>query len=149
MPSQKEMPELVENIFFGKGAAKYISSVSCVASIRDKSKTENKSFVQGLERFIDAMRGHTYTAIFLAEPITIDEQISIRNGYESLYSTLSSFRKSVWSYNENESTSVMESLSKGVSKAVTVGTSHTQAHTIHAGVNMGINSSKSSRNSAY
>ena len=143
IPSQKEMPELVKNIFFGKGAAKYISSVSCVASIRDKSKTENKSFVQGLERFVDAMRGHTYTAIFLAEPITVDEQISIRNGYENLYSTLSSFRKSVWSYNENESTSVMESLSKGVSKAVTDGTSRTQAHTIHAGVNMGINSSKS------
>lgn len=143
VPSHKELPELVENIFFGKGAAKYISSVSCVASIRDKSKTENKSFVQGLERFIDAMRGHTYTAIFLAEPITVNEQVSIRDGYENLYSTLSSFRKEVWSYNENENKSIMKSLSKSVSDAVTNGTIHTQAHTVSVGMNIGANGSKS------
>lgn len=142
--SQSELPSLINNIFFEGGAAKCISSVSCVASIRDKSKTENKNFIQGLERFIDAMCGHTYTAIFLAEPITVNEQALIRNGYENLYSTLSSFQKSVWSYNENESTSIIESLSRGISKSVTDGTNYTQAHTNNSSINFGINSSQSS-----
>lgn len=48
VPAQKDMPELVNDIF--GNSVKYISSVSCVAAARDKSKTENKSFIQGLER---------------------------------------------------------------------------------------------------
>ena len=145
VPSQGEMPKLVEDIF-GK-SVQYISSVSCVASARDKSKTENKAFIQGLERFVDAMRGSTYTALFIAEPIMASEQAMIREGYENLYSTLSSFEKSVWSYNENESQAVMSSLSKGISKSVTDGTNHTQAHTRSVGANIGLNYSQSNSTS--
>ncbi len=142
IPAKTKLPNLIKDIFYGKGAAQYISSASCVASARDKSETENKSFIQGLERFIDAMRGHAYTAIFIAQPINRDEQAAIRNGYESLYSTLSAFQKSIWSYNENQSLSVMNSLSEGVSNAVTEGISHTQAHTANVGISLGINSTR-------
>ena len=140
IPAQKNMPELVNDIF--GNSVKYISSVSCVAAVRDKSKTENKSFIQGLERFIDTMRGNTYTAIFIAEPLTTREQSEIRNGYEELYSSLSSFEKSVWSYNENISRAVTESLSKGISQSITDGTSHTQSHTKSLGINIGGNTSR-------
>lgn len=142
VPAQKDMPELVNDIF--GNSVKYISSVSCVAAARDKSKTENKSFIQGLERFIDAMRGNTYTAIFIAEPLTTREQSDIRSGYEELYSSLSSFEKSVWSYNENMSRAVTESLSKGMSQSITDGTSHTQSHTKSLGINIGANASRNS-----
>ena len=40
-----------------------MASVSCVAALRDKSKTEDKAFVQGIERFMDAMDGEVYTAL--------------------------------------------------------------------------------------
>ena len=142
VPAQKDMPELVDDI--SGNSVKYISSVSCVAAARDKSKTENKSFIQGLERFIDAMRGNTYTAIFIAEPLTTREQSDIRSGYEELYSSLSSFEKSVWSYNENMSRAVTESLSKGMSQSITDGTSHTQSHTKSLGINIGANASRNS-----
>ena len=122
-----ELPQLLDDIF--SASTKCISSVSCVASSRKKDNTENKTFIQGIERLIDAMRGHTYTALLIAEPVTPEQQSEIRNGYESLYSTLSSFRKSTWSYNENESKAVMDSLSKGIAHSVTEGTSHTQSHT--------------------
>lgn len=141
IPSQVELPKLLDDIF--GSSARYISSVSCVAANRDKSKTENKSFIQGIERFIDSMQGATYTALFLAEPISGDEMAQTRNGYETLYSTLSSFAKSVWTYQESESSSVMESLSKGTSTAITKGTSHTQAHTYSVGANIGLNRSTS------
>lgn len=145
MPSQEGMPKLVEEIFCDE--VKYITAVSGIASVRDKSKTENKAFVQGIERFIDVMRGHTYTALFIAEPVTISEQQEMRSGYENLYSTLSPFRKSVWSYSENDSKAVTESLSEGISQAISEGTSHTQSHTKNAGMSMGFQSSSANSNS--
>ena len=95
-----------------------IASVSCVAAPRDKSKTEDKAFVQGIERFMDAMEGNAYTALFLAEPVSAQQQAELRNGYESLYSSLSPFRKSTWSYSENQSTAVMENLCTGTTHTV-------------------------------
>ena len=134
-----------------------VASVSCVAALRDKSKTEDKAFVQGIERFMDAMEGETYTALFLAEPVSNETQAAIRSGYENLYSTLSPFRKSTWSYTENQSTAVMESLCSGTSHTIsdtsstttTDGTSQSSSVTdgtqktkgVSGGINGGIGSS--------
>lgn len=121
---QEEIDALLEddNGSFGS-AQSAIASVSCVAALRDKSKTEDKAFIQGIERFIDAMDGDAYTALFLAEPVTEETQAGIRNGYEELYSALSPFRKTTWSYTENESHAVMETFCFGTSDTVTDGTS--------------------------
>ena len=121
---QEEIDALLEddNGSFGS-AQSAIASVSCVAALRDKSKTEDKAFIQGIERFIDAMDGDAYTALFLAEPVTEETQAGIRNGYEELYSALSPFRKTTWSYTENESHAVMETICSGTSDTVTDGTS--------------------------
>lgn len=121
---QEEIDALLEddNGSFGS-AQSAIASVSCVAALRDKSKAEDKAFIQGIERFIDAMDGDAYTALFLAEPVTEETQAGIRNGYEELYSALSPFRKTTWSYTENESHAVMETFCSGTSDTVTDGTS--------------------------
>lgn len=134
-----------------------VASVSCVAALRDKSKTEDKAFVQGIERFMDAMEGEKYTALFLAEPVSNETQAAIRSGYENLYSTLSPFRKSTWSYTENQSTAVMESLCSGTSHTIsdtsstttTDGTSQSSSVTdgtqktkgVSGGINGGVGSS--------
>lgn len=125
--------ELLEEAF-GE-AQEAVASVSCVAALRDKSKTEDKAFVQGIERFMDAMEGEPYTALFLAEPVSNETQAAIRSGYENLYSTLSPFRKSTWSYTENQSTAVMESLCSG--------TSHTISDTVSTTTTDGTNQSSS------
>ena len=127
LSAQDQLQKQINDIFGSN--TKCVASASCVAALRRKEKTEHKAFIQGLERLIDAMRGHTYTAIFIADPISAQQQSEIRQGYETLYSTLSSFQKSVWSYQESESKAVMESLSEGMAKAVTEGTSHTQSYT--------------------
>lgn len=154
IPRQEEK-ELLDGAF-GK-AQEAVASVSCVAALRDKSKTEDKAFVQGIERFMDAMEGETYTALFLAEPVSNETQAAIRSGYENLYSTLSPFRKSTWSYTENQSMAVMESLCSGTSHTVsdtsstttTDGTSQSASVTdgtqktkgVSGGINGGIGSS--------
>ena len=131
--SQKDEKELLDEAF-GE-AQEAVASVSCVAALRDKSKTEDKAFVQGIERFMDAMQGEKYTALFLAEPVSNETQAAIRSGYENLYSTLSPFRKSTWSYAENQSTAVMESLCSG--------TSHTISDTVSTTTTDGTNQSSS------
>lgn len=142
--TEREDPRDVEELLteIMNEGANYISSVSCVAAARDKSKTEDKQFVQGIEKFIDAMRGNPYTAIFLAEPVRPDEQVLMREGYESLFSSIKAFEKSTWSYNENASSSVMESLSRGISESTSESISNTQAHAKSVGLNIGLNASK-------
>lgn len=124
--SQELKPEL--DAIFGK-STKYVSAVSCIAGLRDKNATENKNFVQGIEKLIDVMHGHAYTVLLIADPISAQQQTEIRNGYENLYSAMAPFKKNTWMYNETESTAVMESLTTGISKAVTRGASQTQGHT--------------------
>ena len=119
-----------------------IASVSCVASSRDKSKTENKDFIQGNRAFYRCNgRKHLYGAIFLAEPVTETTQAGIRNGYEELYSALSPFRKTTWSYSENDSAAVMETFCTGTSASVTDGTSDSKGTQTTFSMNAGINSS--------
>lgn len=131
--SLQEEEDLLDGAF--GDAQEAVASVSCVAALRDKSKTEDKAFIQGIERFMDAMDGEVYTAMFLAEPVSVDTQAEIRSGYENLYSNLSPFRKSTWSYTENQSTAVMESLCSG--------TSHTISDTVNTTTTDGVNQSSS------
>lgn len=135
--SQKEEDKLLNDPAEGAfgDTQEAVASVSCVAALRDKSKTEDKAFVQGIERFMDAMDGEVYTALFLAEPVSAETQAEIRSGYENLYSSLSPFRKSTWSYSENQSTAVMESLCSG--------TSHTISDTVSTTTTDGTNQSSS------
>lgn len=154
IPRQEEK-ELLDGAFGDTQEA--VASVSCVAALRDKYRTEDKAFVQGIERFMDAMDGEVYTALFLAEPVSAETQAEIRSGYENLYSSLSPFRKSTWSYSENQSTAVMESLCSGtshtisdtVSTTTTDGTSQSSSVTdgtqktkgVSGGINGGVGSS--------
>ena len=138
--AQTELPYLLNDIF---NVSQDIASVSCIAATRDKYQKEDKTFTQGIEKFIDTMRACPYTAIFVAEPIVPETVAEIRYGYEELYTTLSSFAKSIWSYNENESSGIIRQISKGLSKTITDSIGHTQAHTINIGVNAGISQGNS------
>ena len=123
----KELSQKLDDIF--REEIDNVSSVSCVASLRSKDKTQKKEFVQGLEKFIKTMSGKSYTAIFIAEPISEVEQLSIKEGYVSLYRSLSPFGKSIWSYSGMESNSVIHGLTHGISETVTNGVAKTQSHT--------------------
>lgn len=129
--------DLVADVF-GKHI-KHISSVSCVAALRDKQKTEEKKFIQGIEKLIDTMKGYAFTAIFIAEPISSEEHLQIRQGYQELYTTLSPFAKTSWSFNEENGSSVMDSISTGTAKTVSEGISKTKGTSANFGINLGGN----------
>ena len=134
--AKEDLPKLMDDIFGDH--VNHISAVSCVASVRDKSNTENKSFIQGLERLVDTMRGNTYTALLVAEPVSAEQQTAIRAGYENMYSLLSTFAKTNLSMNESTSESTMESLSKGISESFTDSVSKTRGKSHSGGGNLGI-----------
>ena len=133
--AKEDLPKLIDEVFGDH--VNHVSAVSCVASVRDKSKTENKSFIQGLERLVDTMRGNTYTALLVAEPISVEQQMAIRSGYENMYSILSTFAKTNLSMNESTSESTMESFSKGISESVSESVSKTQGKTHSGSANIG------------
>ena len=118
---------------------KYISSVSCVASIRDKQKTEEKKFIQGIEKLIDVMSGKTYSAVFIAEPISSQRQVAIKKGYQEIYTTLSPFAKTSWSFNEERGKSVMHTVSNGTAKTISESTSKTKGNAFNVGMAVGGN----------
>ena len=67
-----------------------ISSCVGVPSYKNsKGEYTNANFIQGIEKFALAMQGKKYTAIILANNTDHNEIVSIRNGYENIYTELS------------------------------------------------------------
>lgn len=97
----------------GRSVLKGLTTVSLIPAIRDKEKKDQ--FVQGMEKFINTLRGKNYTAVFLAVPLN-GETIAIRkHGYEELYSTLSPHSKFTYAYGEN----ISHAVNKGVTNSFT------------------------------
>jgi len=99
-----------------------VSSVSVVPSPRDDDK---EHFVQGLEKFIDAMSGECYTAVFVSTPLAKGELEAKKRGYEDLYSALSQCAQVNLTYSENDSEAVAKGVSESFSTAVNEGISNT------------------------
>lgn len=100
----------------GRSLLKGLATVSMVPALRDKDK--KAQFVQGLEKFIDAMRGRNYTAILLATPIDKETIALRRQGYSELYSTLSPHSKISYAYGKNASIAVNRGISRSFTKSM-------------------------------
>lgn len=97
-------------------------SVSCVANSKKNDITDNKAFVQGLEKLIVAMQEHKYTAIILAKSTPVEKLEEIKHAYETIYTQLSPFANMQISYGTNTALSISDSFSHGV----TTGTSYSK-----------------------
>ena len=124
-----------------EGDIKSLASVSIVPSVREKD-FEINTFVQGIEKFIDTMRGKNYTLVSLAEPLDALAIQKKKHGYEELCSALSPHEKLSIAYGENESLSVNESLSTSFSKSINRSVSN--SNTVSSSKSNGTNYSESS-----
>ena len=72
-----------------------VRSVSSVTSVADYKRNEdtvtNKDFIQGLEKFVYAMQGTAYTAVFLADSVSYGQLMERRREYESICTQISPF----------------------------------------------------------
>lgn len=116
--------------------------VACVSSCvgipsykNSKGEHTNANFIQGIEKFAMAMQGKKYTAIILATNTGNDEIVSIRNGYENIYTELSAMATRQLAYSTNES------LANAISR--TKGYSDTHTTSVSKGISDGISENKS------
>ena len=91
-----------------------ISSCVGVPSYKNsKGEYTNANFIQGIEKFALAMQGKKYTAIILATNTGHNEIVSLRNGYENVYTELSAIATRQLAYSTNESLANAISRTKG------------------------------------
>lgn len=98
--------------------ANTISSCIGIPALKGKDSYNNSNFIQGIEKFSDAMQGKRYTAIILAQnqlPSSID---AMRSAYENLYSQLSCMATQQLAYSTNESLAHALTRSQGTSDTV-------------------------------
>lgn len=116
-----------------------ISSVTCVADYKQESgMITNKEFIQGLEKFVYAMQGKHYTAVFLADNASHDELMQRKREYEQIYTQISPFANMQMNFtvsdggssstgnSEGKTTSTAQTETKGTSETAT----DTKTHTI-------------------
>lgn len=111
-----------------------ISSVTCIADYKQKEDAvSNKEFIQGLEKFVYAMRGKNYTAVFIADSVGQGELMQRKREYEQIYTQISPFANMQMNFavsdSESASTGNSEGTTRNVSKTETRGISETRTDT--------------------
>ena len=101
-----------------------ISSVTCVADYKqDVDKITNKEFIQGLEKFVYAMHGKSYTAVLIADNASHDELMARKREYEQIYTQISPFANMQMNFSVSDGGTT----SVGSSEGTTTTKSHTDA----------------------
>lgn len=102
-----------------------VTAVSGLPSLRGgEDKFNIESFVQGIENMVDSLRGCSYTMLVKADPVQRADLLEMKRSYEQIYSQLSSFSKSSYSFNQTDTDSL--ALSEGITDTHTEGTSDSE-----------------------
>jgi len=112
-----------------EGQSKQICTITGIAGLRAKEESQEKLFVQGMEKLVDSMRGEEYSLLLIADPVSFEQVQVIKHGYENLYSLLAPFAGREMSYGKNESDSVNVSVTKGISKSINTSITNTLSYT--------------------
>ena len=112
-----------------------IRSISMTPGRRNTEDNSGQTILsaQGFEKFVDAMNGKAYTVLILAQSLTYGAIDTVKNGFETMSTLLSSFEKENVSFTNNGSDSnsftLSDSFSTATSKSIsaTYGTAHTSS----------------------
>ena len=124
----EEMKKDIQSINIG-----CISSVTSVADYKQEQDTiTNKEFIQGLEKFVYAMQGKSYTAVFIADNLSYDELMQKKREYEQIYTQISPFANMQMNFTVSDSKSEANGVSDGktsnLSYTTTKGTSFSETN---------------------
>ena len=98
-------------------------SVECISVTPSMRGDKKDAFVQGLEKFIDTMRGQEYVCEIIASPLSRDETESRRRGYEEIAAALSPFEKTTFTQGQNDTKTLSEGITDTVSTTISKGIS--------------------------
>ncbi|WP_422122329.1 helicase HerA domain-containing protein [Planococcus sp. X10-3] len=119
--------ELMDKVTMGnkERLRRTVASVTGIPALKD---TDKQTYVQGLEKLINAMHGEKFSMIVLADSVSPQQASTIRQGYENMYSAISRFQKIDYSVGENESAALTEGMSEGLSEAINDSIGQTQSY---------------------
>ena len=117
------------------------SSISGIVALRDDEEKSVESYVQGIENLVDSLKGHKYTILMFADPVSTSEIQIIKSGYEILHTELSTFLRNTVTLNESDSVSLSKARTTGVTEGISKGISMTQSKTRSKGKHFGANAS--------
>lgn len=106
------------NKVFSSSALEQSPVISAVSGIPGLRSENNKDFVQGMEKLIDSMSGKKYAMITIAEPVSSEQLLELKDNYEEIFSQLSPFAKITQTYSESDSSALAENISNAVTESV-------------------------------
>lgn len=112
-----------------------IASVTGIAAFKDKDSIDADSYVQGMEKLIDVLRGKNCDVLILAESVGVNILNNIKSGYEELHTSLTPFLKSEFTINSGNSKTITDSLMNGITNTTSESLAKTKTHTITKGTN--------------
>lgn len=124
--TQDELSHIIETSFnntqddFSDESGLSIEFISVTPSLRGEKR---ETFVQGLEKFIDTMRGEEYVCEIIATPMNRDQADSRRRGLEEIAAALSPFEKTTLAQGETDTRTLSEGVTDSVSTTISKGVS--------------------------
>ena len=122
-----EYNDIVENIL-PKNGKNSVTALTGLPSIKDKD-AHNEQFIQGIEKFVDAMQGEVFTVLIISDPISDWRIEQVKQGYGEIYSQMSSLAEYSLTVGTNEGISISESEMKGYTDTIGKSVSKTQSFT--------------------
>lgn len=118
------------------------SAVSGIVALRNEKNGKMEGYVQGIENLVDSLRNQKYTIVMLADSVDTLEIQSMKRGYETLHTQLSTFAHRAVTLNESESLSLSNaetrSISEGIAKGIALTQSKTRSKGRYAGINANV-----------
>ena len=145
-----EVSEMLTDITRFEERASSLACLNVIPSLRNKEE-----FVQGLEKYIDTMRGEEYTCMLVASSVSDEDCERRLRGYEQLYTMLYPMSNMSLAHGTSTGTSFTEgfnsSLAKSVSSSISMTTGQSVADITNTGFNagflgFGLNTSKGKSN---
>lgn len=119
--------------------ASTIASVSIVPSKRSENNV-NSEFIQSIDKLLNGMRSEKFQVLLLASSVNSSEIRMIRNGYETMYTSLSPYLQSQFTKGTNETKT------QGITNSVTKGETLTSSNSMTDSMSSSITESENYSN---
>ena len=131
---QSDVQELLTRVTDFEEHSENLTCLNVIPAIRNE-----EDFVQGMEKYIDTMRGEEYVCMLIASSVSDDECQERLNGYEQLYSTLYPLSNMTLAHGTSEGTTFTEGMNNSVSESVSESIGKTTGQNTSENVNTGFN----------
>lgn len=128
-----------KSLFHDKNVNRYVASYSGVASLRDDRK---ETFIQGLEKFIDATPSiPSFTAVFIADNVSQGQALEMMDAFSVIEDAFSPLVQSQETISGSQTEGISSTITDTIGKTLTETLSKTVTRT--EGISIGYSKSKS------